>query len=328
MSKTTQLIINDDTTHDATSTSIVAVDTGMQRSTDIAPTAEPPGPRVFSRAIRSTPLPNPFRPPTSIAKYNGETKPELWLTDFRLACQLGGARGHDRAIIRQLSLFLSDTARRWLEELPANQIHGWVDLVKVFKGNFKGTYIQPDDSWDLSKYKQKSGETLREYARRFSKQRTELPHIPDHDVILAFVSGTTSRDLVRELGRNRPQTVDELMDVVANYAAGEEAVGAFFSCEGGKGKSPADDDEGPNRGPKKNKKKKKARPFQREALDDDLVDAMECKRPRGPIEGAIFDKMLKEPCLYHKGGANHKLEDCCMLKRHFDGLGFRKDDQK
>ena len=74
---------------------------------------EPPGPRVFSRAIRSTPLPSPFRPPTSIAKYNGETKPELWLTDFRLAYQLGGARGDDRAII---PLFLSDTTRRWIEE--------------------------------------------------------------------------------------------------------------------------------------------------------------------------------------------------------------------
>ena len=84
---------------------------------------ELPGPWVFSRAIRSMPLPSPFRPPTSIAKYNGETKPELWLADFRLACQLGGARGDDRAIIRQLPLFLSDTARRLLEELPANQIH-------------------------------------------------------------------------------------------------------------------------------------------------------------------------------------------------------------
>jgi len=207
---------------------------------------EPPGPRVFSRAIRSTPLPSPFRPPTSIAKYNGETKLELWLADFRLACQLGGARGNDRAIIGQLPLFLSDTARRWLEELAANQIHDWVDLVRVFEGNFKGTYIRPGNSWDLSKCKQKSGETHREYARRFTKQRNELPHIPDHDVILAFISGTTSRDLVRELGRNHPQTVDELMDVVANYAAGEEAVGAFFSCEGRKGKPPTDDDEGPS----------------------------------------------------------------------------------
>jgi len=161
----------------------------------------------------------------------------------------------------QATAFLFDTARRWLKELPANQIHDWTDLVRVFEGNFKGTYIRPGNSWDLSKCKQKSGETLREYARRFSKQRTELPHIPDHDVILAFVLGTTSRDLVWELGQNHPQTVDELMDVVANYAAGEEAVGAFFSHEGGKGKSPVDDDEGPSRGTKKNKKKKKARPF-------------------------------------------------------------------
>ena len=44
------------------------------------------GPRVFSRAICSMLLPNSFRPPTSIAKYIGETKLELWLADFWLAC--------------------------------------------------------------------------------------------------------------------------------------------------------------------------------------------------------------------------------------------------
>jgi len=48
------------------------------------------------------------------------------------------------------------------------------------------------------------------------------------------------------------------MHMVANYAAGEEAVGAFFSHEGSKSMAPADDDEGPSRGPKKSKKKKKA----------------------------------------------------------------------
>ena len=81
-------------------------------------------------------------------------------------------------------------------ELLANQINDWNDLVRVFEGNFKGTYIQPNNSWDLRKCKQKSGETLRVYARRFSKQRTELPHIPNHNVILAFVSGTACKDLV------------------------------------------------------------------------------------------------------------------------------------
>ena len=63
---------------------------------------------------------------------------------------------------------------------------------------------------------------------------------------------------MRELCQNRPQTIDELMDVVANYTVGEEAVGAFFSHENDKGKAPADDEEGPSRGAKKKKKKKKA----------------------------------------------------------------------
>ena len=60
-----------------------------------------------------------------------------------------------------------------------------------------------------------------------------------------------------ELGPNRPQTIDELMDVVANYAAGEEAVSGFFNHEGGKGKAPVDNDEGHSRGSKKSKNKKK-----------------------------------------------------------------------
>jgi len=38
--------------------------------------------------------------------------------------------------------------------------------------------------------------------------------------------------------------------------------------------------------------------------------------------------MLKELCPYHKGGANHKLEDCRMLKKYFDSLGLKKDDPR
>jgi hypothetical protein len=51
----------------------------------------------------------------------GETRPELWLADYRLACQLGGT-DNDNLIIRNLPLFLSDTARAWLEHLPLGQI--------------------------------------------------------------------------------------------------------------------------------------------------------------------------------------------------------------
>jgi hypothetical protein len=57
------------------------------------------------RAIESSARPfvgpsfrSDFTPPTTLTMYNGETKPELWLANLRLACQLGGATD-DRVII-------------------------------------------------------------------------------------------------------------------------------------------------------------------------------------------------------------------------------------
>jgi hypothetical protein len=106
-------------------------DSGQDRS----PSPEPPGPQAFSRAIRRAPFLTRFRTPTTITKYSGETRPELWLADYRLACQLGGT-DDDNLIIRNLPLFLSDTARAWLEHLPLGQISNWDNLVQAFAGNF------------------------------------------------------------------------------------------------------------------------------------------------------------------------------------------------
>jgi hypothetical protein len=115
---------------------------------DRSPSPEPPGPRVFSRAIRRAPFPTRFRALTTITKYSGETRPELCLADYWLACQLGGT-DNDNLIIRNLPLFLSDAARAWLEHLPPTQISNWDDLVKAFAGNFQGMYVRPGNSWDL-----------------------------------------------------------------------------------------------------------------------------------------------------------------------------------
>jgi hypothetical protein len=89
-----------------------------------------------------------------------------------------------------------DTARAWLEDLPPQQIHDWNDLTRVFEENFKGTYMRPENSWDLRSCKQKPSESLQDYIRRFSKQRTEVPNITNSDVIMAFLSGTTCKELV------------------------------------------------------------------------------------------------------------------------------------
>jgi hypothetical protein len=109
---------------------------------------EPLGTRVFSQEIHTAPFPPRFRQPTTLIKYSGETDPRLWLNDYRLACQLGGATD-DAVIIRNLPLHLVDPTRTWLERLPASPIHDWDDLVRIFVGNFQDTYVRPGNSWDL-----------------------------------------------------------------------------------------------------------------------------------------------------------------------------------
>jgi hypothetical protein len=281
---------------------------------DRSPSPEPPGPQAFSRAIRWAPVPARFRAPTTITKYSGETRPELWLADYRLACQLGGT-DDDNLIIRNLPLFLSNAVRAWLEHLPPAQISDWDDLVKAFAGNFQGTYVRPRNSWDLRSCRQQPGESLREYIRQFSKQRTELPNITDSDVIGAFLAGTTCRDLVSKLGRKTPTKASELMDIATKFASGQEAVEAIFR----KDKQPQerqkeDVPEASAQCGTKKKAKKKAQ-AKRDAADADLVAAVEHRNPRKPPGGAnLFDKMLKESCPYHQGPVKHTLEECIMLR--------------
>jgi hypothetical protein len=73
---------------------------------DRSPTPVPLGTRVFSQEIRTASFPQRFQQPTSIDKYTGETDPRVWINDYRLACQLGGATT-DEVIIRNLPLHVT-----------------------------------------------------------------------------------------------------------------------------------------------------------------------------------------------------------------------------
>jgi hypothetical protein len=85
----------------------------------------------------------------------------------------------------------------------------------------------------------------------------ELPNITDFDIIMAFLSGTTCKELVRELGHNTPITANGLMDIITNFVAGEEAVGAIFGSDQDKGKQKEEDPVGSSRGSKRNNRNKK-----------------------------------------------------------------------
>ena len=90
-------------------------DSGEDRS----PSPNLLGPQAFGRHILNAVFPPQYRPPTNNLKYSRETNSGLWVKDYRLACQAGGP-DNDNFIIRNLPLFLADSAQKWLEHLQPN----------------------------------------------------------------------------------------------------------------------------------------------------------------------------------------------------------------
>jgi hypothetical protein len=146
----------------------------------------------------------------------------------------------DLFVIKNLPLYLGDSARTWLEHLPRDKINDWTNLHWVFVGNFQGTYMRPNKQWELRNCKQQPGESLREYKRRFSRRCTELPGATNNDAILTFQNGTTCTSLIHRLGRRILHTTRELLDIASNHTDDEEAVAATLNAHRGKGKQVVD----------------------------------------------------------------------------------------
>jgi hypothetical protein len=261
----------------------------------------------------------------------------VWLNDYRLACQLGGATT-DEVIIHNLPLHLVDSARTWLEHLPPSQIHNWDDLVHTFVGNFQDTYVRLGNSWDLRACTQKPGELLRDFIRRFSKRRTKLPSVAQSEIVHAFLEGTTCRDLVRELGRSPPVDSNELFDIATSFASDEEVMGAIFDGKKGKRVDDAPVEGSKSKEPQqKHKRGKKGKKPRHEARaqghDDDGDEALAVdparKGPRAAPRGPdVFNDMLKKPYPYHKTPVNHTLEQCDMLKKYYSRAVVKDGEAK
>jgi hypothetical protein len=70
---------------------------------------------------------------------------------------------------------------------------------------------------------QRKGETLRSYIQRWSIIKNSAEDVSDERAVDAFSTGLRRSDLVEELGRIRPKTVSELIEIASRFADGEDA---------------------------------------------------------------------------------------------------------
>jgi hypothetical protein len=69
---------------------------------------------------------------------------------------------------------------------------------------------------------QKRDKTLRSYIQRWNVIKNSAEDVSDERAIDTFSSGLRRSDLVEEIGRTRPRTVSELMEIANRFADGED----------------------------------------------------------------------------------------------------------
>jgi hypothetical protein len=131
--------------------------------------------------------------------------------------------------MQSLQLHLTGAARSWLSKLGKETIGSWEELTKQFTSNFKSTYKRPASIEEVKARVQQRGETLRAYIKNSAVE------VSDERAIDTFIVGLRRGDLVEEMGRIKPTTVLDLMDVANRFADGEDA------CNNKCTRSPEDD---------------------------------------------------------------------------------------
>jgi hypothetical protein len=125
--------------------------------------------------------------------------------------------------MQSLQLHLTGAARSWLNTLPNDSIGSWGELESQFARNFRSTYKHPASLEEIKSCVQKKDETLRSYVQRWSVIKNLAEDVSDERAIDAFSAGLRRSDLVEEIGRTKPRTVSELMEVANRFADGEDA---------------------------------------------------------------------------------------------------------
>jgi hypothetical protein len=82
---------------------------------------------------------------------------------------------------------------------------------------------------------QQHGETLRAYIQRWSLIKNSAVEVSDERAIDEFIARLRMGDLVEEMGRIKPKTVSDQMDVENRFADGEDV------CNNKQTRSPEDD---------------------------------------------------------------------------------------
>jgi hypothetical protein len=165
---------------------------------------------------------------------------------------------------------------------------------------------------DLAMVKQKQGETLRNYMRRFFDNRATVVDVTDKEAIDLFQDGLYYRRTFEDFGRRCPSSITKLKDMITSWANEEDKANAKYDAIRGKSKQ--------NPGGSNNNNRDQGDPNNnysgpnRKRKPDNTVAAIQRPVKENLKKTSIgFKDLLKEKFPWHLEG-NHTTEQCYQLR--------------
>ncbi|XP_074362952.1 uncharacterized protein LOC141703295 [Apium graveolens] len=137
----------------------------MEREKRGPPASAAPSP--FTAAIRSSPLPRVFRHNPDLL-FNGEADPAEYLIQFNTEMEVYQVPEMTRC--RLFAASLRGSAQQWFSKLGPASIRTWRQLEDLFVRQFQSTLHYSPPVATLANIKQREGEPLAEYFRRFNAE--------------------------------------------------------------------------------------------------------------------------------------------------------------
>ncbi|KAK1363262.1 hypothetical protein POM88_038823 [Heracleum sosnowskyi] len=179
-------------------------------------------PSPFSAAVREAPLPPAFRG-TGDLRFNGSTDPTEYIGRFNTEMEL--YQVEDLTKCRLLASTLRGNAHQWFQKLGPASITSWEQMRKMFLIQFQSSIHYAPPVTTLANIKQRDGETLQEYFKRFNAEVPTVRGASEETIKNFLIAGVrVGTDFWKNLQREEPSTLAALYLQVEPFKREEEAL--------------------------------------------------------------------------------------------------------
>ncbi|GJV58276.1 reverse transcriptase domain-containing protein [Tanacetum coccineum] len=163
----------------------------------------------FTPRIRNFKSSRKTRMPNNVKTYDGTWDPEDHVKSFQAAAQV--ERWAMPTWCHMFNSTLIGAARVWFDELPPESIDGYKDLKAAFLAYFMQQKKYIKDPVEIHNIKQRDGETIEEFMKRFKVETGRMKGAPECMRISGFMHRVNNPELTKRLNEHVPKTMEEMM---------------------------------------------------------------------------------------------------------------------